>query len=187
MNDMPEEPEEGSMIYMQLPPEIREYFAHQRMHAEENGHTALRFLESLDAEQLRSFRGIITGVGSIPDSIPYYMGLVGGLLLKKFDICIACGKNHDEAISEMTGDGPKTEPFDRTQYSIDLENYAVELADGVSFLDNGFDPAKAEVFCTGPCSQSGGERGNWTNLEQRMERKADIGGCDFCANIQKWG
>lgn len=193
MNDeTPEIPPEGSMIYMQMPPEVRQMLEHQRMHAEENAHTTLRFLRSLDEEQLRAFRGVLSAVSVTDDTVPYYMGLVGGLLHEKFGVCLGCGNKHDDELAHMAGAGPF--PFDvekeaakadevhenwQEQYDIDCAAYAVTpLVAG--------DP-DSMVLCTGPCQSAGGTRGTWDNIEARKERKAGTGGCDFCANIQKWG
>jgi hypothetical protein len=183
-DDFDEVPEEGSMIYMQMPPEVREMIEHQKMHAEANGHQALDFLNGLSEDQLKTFRGIVSGIGAIPDSVPYYIGLVGGLLYQKFNICLACGKNHDKDLADLTGDGPAQAEPTPPDYSLEdigfqLAAYEVEFE-----IDNA---TSGPVLCLGPCKDAGGTRGRWDSLEQRMERKAGTGGCDFCANIAKFG
>lgn len=191
MND--EMPEEGSMIYMHLPPEVRAMIEHQKLHAEENAHTALRFLESLDEDQLRAFRGIISSIAAMEDSVPYFIGLTGGLLHFKFKICLGCGIRHDDELHKMAGDGPKAPvdvdagPFDHAQYAIDMNAYEVEPDESVSIVDAGFDPETTPVYCTGPCSEKGGTRGKWANMEARKEHKAGTGGCTFCVQIEAWG
>lgn len=186
MNDeTPETPPEGSMIYMQMPPEVRQMLEHQRMHAEENAHTTLRFLRSLDEEQLRAFRGVLSAVSVTEDTVPYYMGLVGGLLHEKFGVCLGCGNKHDDELAHMAGTGQvhvgsvSDEEYTLEQFRIDCENYGVE-----PFTD---DNIFSMVLCLGPCKDRGGERGKWSSIQERMDRKAGFGGCDFCVQIQKWG
>ena len=169
------------MVYMQMPPEVRQMIEHQRMHAEANAHATLDFLRSLDEEQLRAFRGVLSAVNVTDDTVPYYMGLVGGMLHEKYGVCLGCGLKHDEELKNLTGEGPTEEASAYTveQFIIDCENYAVEATTPLN--------PNSSVECVGPCSEKGGERGRWQNIHARMERKAGTGGCDFCVSIQKWG
>jgi hypothetical protein len=176
-----EMPSPGDMFYMALPPEVRAMIDHQHMHAESNAHETMDFLLSMDQEQLRKFRGILGTMSSNEGAIPYYMGLVGGILNQKFHICLACSKNHDEDLANMAHESD--EP-------VELSNQ--DIADiKISMHEYGVKPVTDEdwsgqVVCTGPCEGAAGGA-TWANLEARMESRPGIAGCTFCQQKEAWG
>jgi hypothetical protein len=182
-------PEPGSSLFMQLPEEIRHVIEHQVMHAEQTAHDVRDFFEGLDEQQLRNLRGLFVVINNSPEATHYYMGLIGGYLALKYNVCIACSKNHDKDLEEMTGPGGL--PADEI-YQPDPEVTEVVLRerktrmlhwDVTPVLDNDW---FGKVICTGPCK---GAEGNatWASLEAREEGKLGAGGCSFCMQKEAWG
>lgn len=190
---MSEEIPEPDAFYMQMPAEIREMIDHQRMHAETSAHETRDFLEDLDEGQLRKFRGILSVFAGHPESVPYYMGLIGGLLATKYNLCLACSKNHDKDLEEMTGSGEKHEhvvapPPDEpspaeeaaaiADRQISMHEYGVELVSPGDWY--------GQVICNGPCEGANGGA-TWKDLEERMKSPQKDAGCNYCQQKAAWG
>lgn len=190
---MTDENPEPDMVYMQLPPEVREMIEHNKMHAEANAHEVRDFLDGLTEEQLRVFRGILASLSINKRGIPYYMGLIGGLLSTKFGVCLACSKKHDDELKDMAGPGdgheriildPEDEPSPAEEAAviadrqIRMAQYQVE-----PLTDNDW---WGQVICTGPCEGAQGHA-TWKDLETREEDKPGEGGCTFCIQKVKHG
>lgn len=179
---MSEERPEPDMVYMQLPPEVREMIEHNKMHAEANAHEIRDFLDSLDEDQLRVFRGILASLAINKRGIQYFMGLVGGLMSAKFGVCLACSQKHDDELEKMASPDNKPsaveEPTSIADRQFRMAEYQVE-----PMIDNDW---WGQVICTGPCEGAQGHA-IWKDLETREEDKTGPAGCTFCQQKEKHG
>lgn len=177
-NHEDETPDNFGMVFMNMPPEVREIIEHHRMHAEQAAHDTTNFFDSMTEDQLRSLRGVLGVIRSDPDSTPYFMGLVSSALQYKFGVCLGCGKKHDEELTKMAhpdvpsetriSDASKSK-MTTTEYLNKCIEYRVHIrGDG------------PEVICNN-CGVT------YVSLEDRMLRRPDIEGCDGCIQKEKWG
>lgn len=67
--------------------------------ANEEGQRMVReFVDGLDREQLETFKNIVMqGMGDPQDTyLTHMLGWINARLMYQFDVCMACGKKHDE-------------------------------------------------------------------------------------------
>lgn len=175
---------------------LREAQDHKEMHVQDYKHSLQRFLDSLNEDQMDTFRMILLGgIQTEGDSLHYLIGMCDQIGKAKFNFCL-CGEKHDpndllgdeedEAKSptpeELTAnhaaglgepswiesDGPDL--TDHDTYVMYCEQYNV-VAGG---MGNG------KVFCNG----CGAE---YVSLEDRMLRKPGVEGCGGCQHKEKFG
>lgn len=146
-----------------LPVEIKHALEHHIMHSEQNAHEVQEFFSSLDEQQLKNLRGLIKVIEMNESAGGYYAGIIGGELLHRFGVCMACGKKHDEELKRMAGEGPSEKRDEATL----RDEYRVILT-GVG----------EQVQCT-DCGLI------YSSLEDRMLRKPDE--CSGCEQKAKWG
>lgn len=100
-----------------VPEEQREYlrriYTKNRLMNEAGRHQVFGFFSELTQEQLRLFSFMMDGAAGNPNVAGYYEGIARAMLQARFNICMACGKNHeaqmegvdmDEALKEIVGD-----------------------------------------------------------------------------------
>jgi hypothetical protein len=185
-------PESGSMFFMQLPPEIQDYISHQRMHMSQTAHDVRDFFEGLDEAQLRHFRGLLGVMIDRPESIHYYVGLVGGLLSQKFNVCLACSKNHDEELKGLADHEPVLPPQTDSDQQAPVDPEVQALAEvKMDMAEYQVAPITegdwyGPVICTGQCDGASGNA-KWKNLDERKESRPGSSGCTFCQQKAGWG
>lgn len=80
------------------PEEFEAQMEQNRLNAEANRHDMHDWIESMDEHGLRMFRSLLFDY-SEHSSASYLIGYAGHVLQQKYNICVACGKNHDEVIT----------------------------------------------------------------------------------------
>lgn len=154
-----------------------EQVEHARMNHEANAHETRQFFMSLNADQLRKLRGLLDVCYQTEGAAALnFMGITTALLDSKFDMCLACGKNHDKELADfgsgqtIKSDKPFTEASQDSRYDPDLmKKYNMEYA------ENGISIRCSE--CKAPS----------VSLEDRMLRAPGKEGCETCIQKEKWG
>jgi hypothetical protein len=181
-----------------LPDEVKEsmraaYERHQMEH-DVVAHELVRALMEMDVDHLSALHRILGICKDDTTAIAYYIGVVSVLRSTRTKLCLACGKNHDEALHAMFQDesgAPKADPNAPATPGIspaiagqDGESDSTELSDAdradLMELYNLIQHPNGRIFCGG-CGQK------YVSLEDRMLREPGPAGCDSCQQKAKWG
>jgi len=83
--------------------EMERQFDLHKMDATEKRHKVYEFIDSLGKEQLSSLGTLVRAFAEDGSSYAKFIdGYVSAIAKEKFDLCPACGENHDEMLNEMT-------------------------------------------------------------------------------------
>jgi hypothetical protein len=160
-----------------------------RMGAEASAHDVRAFLDGMTSDQLHMFGRVLRAIAGDESAATYYVGMTLGLLHAKFNICLACGKNHDEALADMVGpeETKSSKPAKRDAVT-PLKEFHEKLADRdaqmVTFEVQLTTPEDRSLNPAVECIHCGT---TWSSLEDRMLRKPGKGGCSTCIEKEKWG
>lgn len=98
-SDVPDGPEGHPAFAFVSPAELHEHMRKQfeTAHAlnESNVRRQDDFVEGLDEDQLRMFRGFLKASLEAPDYGQYMVGWVSAILKAKYKVCQYCGEKHE--------------------------------------------------------------------------------------------
>lgn len=87
------------MFFGMDPEEYRKQMEERELNNEAHRHDMHEWIESLDEHGLKMLRSLLYDY-SDHTSAAYLIGFAGLVMQKKFNICAACGKNHDDITVE---------------------------------------------------------------------------------------
>lgn len=101
-----------------VPAELIAHFMEHRqqaeMRAEERLHSILRMFEEMDLEYLRLMKFLLAESQGEAHNSGFWEGLMLAVLARRSDVCMACGKNHDEEAARLA-----VEEFGRRHRGVD--------------------------------------------------------------------
>lgn len=176
MSDEHEHHHHAPMFAFQMGPTPEE-LEQARMSQEAVGHETRQFLDKLTVDELDLLSKIIRTVSISEASGPFYAGLITGIRQQKFNVCLACGRDHDADLAEMIPQ-PKSEvkAEDEGEPAVGSKKY-FELCYHYRVKPVGDGD---QVECEG-CGQM------YVSLEDRMLRSPGTVGCPTCVQKEKWG
>lgn len=208
MSDDNEETQ-GPAFFIPMPSEIlaemqRRHDQHQ-MEADDYYHSLARMFDSFNKEQLETFRTMMHGLLQISDgpvqaNLALYEGMIVGILHSKFNVCLACNRDHDEVMAQqmeaqaLQEETPPAmdggDPFKPAQPTADLQ------IDQVGILSDAQLAAMEEYNLDDVRSAEDGRLlgficincgMRYVSIEDRMRRPTGKAGCSGCVNKEKWG
>lgn len=181
MSDEHEEHEHNGFAFQFGP--TAEQVEQARMAGESNGHETREFFDSLNVEQLKKLSALFNHTANTEGNAAiYYIGLISGFLDLKYKLCVACGKDHDKMLADMSGQQdvlteavPLAVDHDPGFPVKDSAEYLKLMA---AYNTEQDDDGSDRVMCKG-C-------GLWyINLQDRALRPKD--GCHGCQQKSAWG
>lgn len=206
-----EEENEGQAMFIPLPPavvlaEMRRQHDQRLMEADDYHHSVARLLDSMQREQLETFRQLMHGLvmmseGDSRANLAMYEGLASGILHARYKVCLACDRNHDEVMAqqmaaeeahEQQEASPRDggDPFKPFPTPGDLPLGGVGMLSDTQLAkmeEYGLDDLRAESdgsLIGFRCIHCGKD---YISIEDRMRRPPRKDGCDGCVNKEKWG
>lgn len=92
------------------PEEMQEYLKKRHDEAEMQSqvvrHNLMGFIEALTEDQLDTLLTLLGIMENDESRVPFFAGIVMGERFRRFNRCMACGKNHE---AEIMGDGKDTD------------------------------------------------------------------------------
>jgi hypothetical protein len=85
---------------------LEAFFDKQQAYNEVKHHGIREAMLGMDEEQLRAVRSIVMGVLEDRDNGWAYIGSITTILDMKYNICLACAKDHDKNLQEMAEGEP---------------------------------------------------------------------------------
>lgn len=186
---------------MGLPPEIEEALRNQmdraEMSAEATRHDLIRFFNELTSDQLVTMRTILHHCSSDESGrYPSHLeGFISGILQFKFEVCVGCGKKHDDPSALLPNYVGKDDPLLKSQPQDEGETQVVDdgteqlslFSDSELMADTMLEydlrlpndgeveslPSERPVICNG-CGAL------YQSLEDRMLRAPGVDGCYGC-------
>lgn len=165
-----------------------EQIEHARMNHDMNAHETRQFFDGLTVEQLKKLSGLFSMCyASDGDAAQYFSGIITGFLDQKFNLCLACGKNHDEELNNFAPQRPSVVPYvdpsNGRRACCQTTEGKAHKADCDYLIEFNLEPDDGDsehVQCKG-C-------GKWyVSVEDRMVKTPGIHGCDGCIEKNKWG
>lgn len=165
-----------------LPPEIVAQIQAQydldQMRGDAYRHEIHSILESMNEDQLRLFAHVLHNITSVDTAeektthSAWYEGIIAGVLMRRFNICPACGLDHDKAAADMAeGESESSEEeklTDAVDADLDPEEY-----------DLWFDPEQGWL-----CKNCGK---HYPSVTDRALRPKGVAGCPGCVHKAQWG
>lgn len=161
-----------------MPPEMVEEMQRQydlaQMRGDSYRHDIHSILNGMTEQQLRFVNHIMHGIAesnSLEQLIglaSWYEGVIAGVLKMNFNICPACGIDHDKVAEQMAAEGGDGATPDKEPEALDMNDYNLEPADGNT------------LRCKG-CGMI------YSSIQDRALRKSDKSGCPGCVQKEKWG
>lgn len=177
----------------EMPEEVRQHIEEQRMHGEAHAHDMKDWIEGMSFHDIKVFKSIIFQYSDRP-SAAYLVGIINSTMDRKFDICHACGKKHDDitvddivpdtltsAIVESNGVMPVIKKFTEMSGPELLANMHPGIMESmdeyeVDFIEFQWPRVK--------CANCDAE---FASLDDRMKREPGVKGCSNCQQKAKWG
>lgn len=176
-----------------LPEEVKEQMraAHERhvMEHDAVAHELVRALMEMAPEHLSAVHRILAICKDDDSAVAYYIGVLSVLRATRTKTCLACGRDHDEALFALFQDesaAPEPEPAagagPPAQPSADSTEPVLSDADRKDLMKvyNLIQHPSGALLCGG-CGQT------YVSLEDRMLRAPGAEGCDSCQQKAKWG
>lgn len=182
-----------------MPEELRAQLENERMHGEAYQHDLKHWIESMTEDSMKMLKSIAFQHSDRP-SAAYLVGVINVTLENKFGICHACGKKHDDELTEMLGTPeadtstpPKTPAKtshagagivkpDMTMSGPELLKW-VPRSEQKQMDDYGVDFVEFKYPMV-ICSKCNTE---YQSLADRMKRDPGVEGCGDCIQKAKWG
>jgi hypothetical protein len=169
--------DENSPQFVFNPPaEMMEQF---HISVEVTAHETRQFFLELKPEQLIKLGGLMANTKG--HASHYYQGLITMLLDQRYNICFACGENHDEEIERTFGPNEvlkkAAENLKNTPPGKEVDEYKLNM---ISYNMEADDEGSDHVMCRN-CKMW------YENLEDRMQRVPGPEGCEGCRQKEKWG
>lgn len=177
-----------------LPPHIQEEIMRHQASAEDYRHGVARLFEESSKEHLLVLQAIFHNISGTSEGggaalASYYEGIIGVTLQKRFNICLACGVDHDEALKDFTGkvdegghpvQDPRSDPphpdGPRELTPEDFKNMKEYGLDDLRDKD-----LKILGFVCVNC------RMPYVSIEDRMKQPPGPEGCSGCRQMAKFG
>lgn len=108
---------------------LREHYERHEMMKEEFRHSFQRIFEELSEDQLRTIRTMLSVISDQDDShlAAEWLGMASWALKTRFNICVTCGINHDEELTEEPPSEKKEEEyFDNVPHTTVTRMYKVD-------------------------------------------------------------